>query len=144
MADDRSLAINARLAIPRSELQFKATRSGGPGGQHVNTASTRIELTWDVAASPSLSGAQRGRLLEKLASRLDAQGRLRLVAQGERSQLQNREAAIARFIEVVRRALVVPRTRKPTRPTRASQEKRLREKKQRGELKRERGRRDDG
>ena len=143
MADDRAVRVNAGLAIPRDELQLKATRSGGPGGQHVNTSSTRIELTWDVAGSPTLTDAQRERLLEKLASRLDTEGRLRLVAQGERSQLQNREAVLARLAEVVRRALVIPRRRKPTRPTRASKEKRLREKKQRGQLKRERRRTGD-
>lgn len=143
MADDGAVRVNARLAIPRSELALKATRSGGPGGQHVNTASTRIELVWDVAASPSLSDAQRARLLDKLAPRLDAGGRLRLVSQGERSQLQNREAALERLAGIVRRALVVPRARKATRPTKASREKRLREKKLRGQLKRERRRTGD-
>lgn len=143
MPDDGAVRINARLAIPRAELELKATRSGGPGGQHVNTASTRIELVWDVGASPSLSEAQRERLLVRLDSRLDSNGRLRLVAQGERSQLQNREAAVARFADVVRRALVVPKVRKATKPTRASRERRLQEKKQRGALKRERRRTND-
>jgi ribosome-associated protein len=106
----------------------------------VNTSSTRIELTWNVATSPSLWEDERSRLLDKLAHRLDGDGRLRIVAQGERSQLQNREAAIARFAEVVAKALVVPRRRKATRPTKASKEKRLQEKKQRGAIKRERRR----
>ncbi len=143
MADDGEIRINARLAVPRGELELKATRSGGPGGQHVNTSSTRIELVWDVASSPSLTEVQRERLLTRLASRLDSQGRLRLVAQGERSQLQNREAALTRFADVVRRALVVPKARKATKPTRASKERRLQQKKQRGQLKRERRRRTD-
>jgi ribosome-associated protein len=144
MADDGALRINDRLAIPRSELEFKATRSGGPGGQHVNTASTRIELTWNVADSASLTEPQRRRLIEQLGPRLDSGARLRVVSQEERSQLQNRESAAARLAELVRRALVVPRKRKPTRPTKASKEQRLREKKQRSELKRERRRdRDD-
>lgn len=143
MTDDGLIPINARLAIPRAELELKATRSGGPGGQHVNTSSTRIELVWNVTSSPSLWEDERVRLLEKLAHRLDGEGQLRIVAQGERSQLQNREAAIARFAEVVAKALVVPKRRKATRPTKASKEKRLQGKKQRGALKRERQRRID-
>lgn len=138
MASDEPLRINDHLAIPMAEFELRATRSGGPGGQHVNTSSTRIELVWDVAASPSLDEAQRTRLLERLASRLDSAGRLRLVAQGERSQLRNREAVLARLATVVRQALVVPRKRKATRPTKASKEKRLTQKKQRGQLKRQR------
>ncbi len=143
MTDDGLIPINARLAIPRAELELKATRSGGPGGQHVNTSSTRIELVWNVTTSPSLWEDERIRLLDKLAHRLDGEGRLRIVSQGERSQLQNREAAIARFAEVVAKALVVPKRRKATRPTKASKEKRLQGKKQRGALKRERQRRMD-
>jgi ribosome-associated protein len=143
MTDDGPIPINARLAIPRDELELKATRSGGPGGQHVNTSSTRIELTWNVAKSPSLWEDERARLLAKLAHRLDSAGQLRIVAQGERSQLQNREAALARFAEVVAKALVVPKRRKATRPTKASKEKRLENKKQRSALKRERQRRSD-
>lgn len=137
------ITINARLAVPRSELEIRATRSGGPGGQHVNTSSTRIELVWSVAESPSLGDADRARLLDKLAHRLDGEGHLRIVAQGERSQLQNREAAIVRFAEVVRRALVVPKRRKPTRPTAASKERRLQAKREQSARKRERRRRTD-
>ena len=143
MTDDGQIPINARLSIPRDELELKATRSGGPGGQHVNTSSTRIELVWNVALSPSLWEDERARLLEKLAHRLDSEGRLRIVAQGERSQLQNREAAVARLAEVVAKALVVPKRRKATRPTKASKEKRLQGKKLRSNLKRERQRRSD-
>src|SRR5688500_16831146 len=68
---DDAIPITEGLAIPRAELEFRATRSGGPGGQHVNTSSTRIELTWNVASSPSLSDAQRARIQEKLANRID-------------------------------------------------------------------------
>jgi ribosome-associated protein len=143
MTDAGLIPINARLAIPRDELELKATRSSGPGGQHVNTSSTRIELVWNVSNSPSLWEDERARLLDKLASRLDGEGRLRIVAQGERSQLQNREAAIARFAEVVAKALVVPKRRKATRPTKASKEKRLQGKKLRSNIKRERQRRND-
>jgi ribosome-associated protein len=143
MTDAGLIPINARLAIPRDELELKATRSGGPGGQHVNTSSTRIELVWNVTSSPSLWEDDRARLLDKLAPRLDGEGRLRIVAQGERSQLQNREAALARFAEVVAKALVVPKRRKATRPTKASREKRLQAKKLRSNIKRERQRRND-
>lgn len=143
MDDPSVLQINGRLAIPRSELRYAASRSGGPGGQHVNTSSTRIELWWDVAASPALSEDQRQRLLSRLASRLDRSGRLRIVSAAHRSQLQNREAATDRFREIVAEALVVPKVRRATRPTRTSREARLRHKKERGALKRERRRRDD-
>jgi ribosome-associated protein len=138
MADDDPIAVGKTLTIPRAELLLKATRSGGPGGQHVNTSSTRIELVWDVASSPSLDDAQRAHLMARLASRLDSQGKLRLVAQDERSQLRNREAAIARFIAVVARGLIVPRKRKRTRPPAASKRARLESKRKRGALKRDR------
>lgn len=142
--DDRSaLRVNGRLAIPRSELRYVATRSGGPGGQHVNTSSTRIELWWDVAGSPSLTDLQRTRLLERLASRLDAGGRLRVVASAHRSQLQNRDAATDRLRELVAEALVVPKVRRATKPSRAAREARLQEKRRQSTLKRERRRRDD-
>lgn len=143
MTDEGPIPINARLAIPRQELEFRATRSGGPGGQHVNTSSTRIELVWNVAESPTLYEDDRVRLLEKLAPRLDGDGRLRIVAQSERSQLRNREAALERFREVIAKALVVPKRRKATKPTKASREKRLESKRQRSTLKRERKRRTD-
>ncbi len=144
MDEADGIRVNARLTVPRSELVLKATRSGGPGGQHVNTSSTRIELVWDITQSAVLEEAQRARLLEKLAARLDGEGRLRIVAQEERSQLRNREAALARFATTVRRALVVPRPRKPTKPTKASKERRLDAKKRRGKLKRDRRTTEDG
>jgi ribosome-associated protein len=140
MSDDDVIRVSGSVAIPRDELTFRATRSGGPGGQHVNTSSTRIELVWDLASSPSVTEAQRVHLLKRLASRLDSAGELRIVAQDERSQLRNREAAIARFRDVVARALVVPKTRKPTRPSRAAKAARLDDKKKRGALKRDRRR----
>jgi len=138
MDDTAFLRINGRLAIPRAELHFQASRSGGPGGQHVNTSSTRIELWWNIATSPALTEEQRTRLRTRLASRLDGEGRLRLVSSAHRSQLQNREAVLARLREVVAEGLKVPKVRKPTRPTRASKERRLVEKKRRGETKRDR------
>ncbi len=94
MADDDWIEVIPSLRIPRSELVLRATRSGGPGGQHVNTSSTRIELTWDVAGSLSLPDETRAWLLKRLAARLDTSGQLRLVAQEERSQLRNRETVL--------------------------------------------------
>jgi ribosome-associated protein len=135
--------IHPTLSIPLGELVLRASRSSGPGGQHVNTSSTRIELTWDIAASNSLDDEVRARLLAVLAPRLGGGSVLRIVALGERSQARNRADAIARFQDIVRRAAAVPRRRRATKPTRASQERRLRDKKARGDLKRDRNRRDD-
>jgi ribosome-associated protein len=143
MSESDAIPITPRLAIPRDEVTLRATRSSGPGGQHVNTSSTRVELTWNVAASPSLSLEQRERLLAKLAPRLDGSGTLRVVAQSERSQLRNRDEAITRFAAIVAQALVVPKTRRPTRPTKAAKRERLDDKRKRGALKKERKRRDD-
>src|SRR3954454_22002228 len=94
---DGFLEITPSFQLPLAELEYSASRSGGPGGQHVNTSSTRIELWWDVANSPSLSPEQRELLLQRLATRLDADGRLRLVSSNSRSQLRNREAATERL-----------------------------------------------
>jgi ribosome-associated protein len=130
------VAINDSLWIPRSELTFRATRSGGPGGQHVNTSSTRVELVWEVAASPSLSEEQRERILARLANRISGEGVMLVASSEHRSQLQNKEAAVARFAELLREALVVPKARRKTRPTRASREERLRAKQHRSSVKR--------
>ena len=139
MSDD-ALLVGPELTIPRAELQYRASRAGGPGGQHVNTSSTRIELLWDLTRSTSVSDEQRARLVEKLAARLDADGMVRVVASDRRSQLQNREAAEERLVSLVRQALVVPKRRRATKPTKASREKRLAEKKHRSERKKDRRR----
>lgn len=133
------LRINSTLTIPAAELTFRATRSGGPGGQHVNTSATRIELTWDVAGSPSLDDTRRNRIMSRLSNRIDGRGTLRLVEGGSRSQLQNREAVTARFIALLAEALETRRPRRKTRVPRAAKEKRLREKKRRSETKKKRG-----
>jgi ribosome-associated protein len=140
MSDDEPLEIGPDLRLPRAELEYRASRSGGPGGQHVNTSSTRVEVWWNVAASPTLSDAQRSRLLAALATRLDGEGRLRLVSSGSRSQLRNREDVTERLREVVARALVVPKRRKATKPSRAAKAARLEAKRRRSALKRERRR----
>ena len=129
------LFVDPTLTIPRSELEARATRSGGAGGQHVNTSSTRIELLWNVRASAALTHEMRDRVMAKLATRIDGDGVLRVVASDRRSQKQNRDEAESRLAELVRRALVVPKKRRPTKPSRASKEARLSEKKRRGERK---------
>ncbi len=134
------LDITPTLLLPLAELSYQATRSGGPGGQHVNTSSTRIEVWWDIAGSPTLTEEQRARLLAQLATRLDATGRLRIVASESRSQLRNREAATERLREVVAAALVVPKRRKKTKPSRAAKAARLDAKRRRSDTKRERRR----
>jgi ribosome-associated protein len=135
---DGYLEITPRLSLPLSELDYRATRSGGPGGQHVNTSSTRIELWWDIGTSPTVTDEQRGRLLTRLATRLDGEGRLRIVASESRSQLRNREAATERLREVVAAALAVSKPRKRTRPSRAAKAARLEAKRRRSATKRER------
>ena len=130
------------LVIPRHELELRATRAGGPGGQHVNTSSTRVEVIWNVRRSGALSDDERARVVSRLASRLDGDGNLRVVGSEYRSQARNREAAIERLAEVVRKALHVPKSRKKTRPTRSAIEKRLDEKKRLASKKRNRRLRD--
>jgi len=133
-----ALFVNSDLSIPRFELTFRATRAGGPGGQHVNTSSTRVELLWSLGRSRAVSDEQRGRLREKLAERLDAQGNVRVVASAFRSQLRNRQDAEERLAALIRRALTVPKSRKKTRPSRSAVESRLRTKRKVSEKKKER------
>ncbi len=134
------LVVNSHVRIPRTELDVRATRSGGPGGQHVNTSSTKIELRWQPGASVALSDAQRERVLIALAPKLDTEGWLRLTASEHRSQLQNREAAEARLVALLKGALVVPKVRRATKPTFTSKVKRLESKSQRSDVKQKRKR----
>src|SRR2546421_492768 len=133
--DGDGLRVNAHVVIPREELVARATRSGGAGGQHVNTSSTRIELLWNPTLSRAVDDAQRARGLERLAARVDAEGNVRVVASDTRSQRQNRELAESRLAELVRRALLVPKVRRATKPSRASKEARLANKKRTSEKK---------
>ncbi|MBL8958427.1 MAG: aminoacyl-tRNA hydrolase [Gemmatimonadetes bacterium] len=130
------------FSIPDDELVFKATRSGGAGGQHVNTSSTRIEVSWCPGQSRVLSEAQRQRVATALATRLDSEGWLRIVSSETRSQVQNRERAVARLHELMRRALVVPKARRATKPSRAAKQARLDDKRASAKRKAERRRRD--
>ena len=132
------LEITAGVTIPESELDARATKSSGPGGQHVNTSSTRVELVWRLTESRAVNEAQRRRIHEKLTARLDADGNLRVVASDTRSQRQNRALAEDRLVILVRRALAIPKPRKQTRPTQGSVERRLSDKHRRADVKRER------
>jgi ribosome-associated protein len=132
MDDGAGLRVNRRLVLPPAELVWRFSASGGPGGQHANTANTRVELAFDVAASAALGPRQRARLLDRLGPRV------RVVVSDERSQARNREIALQRLAERLRDALAVERARQPTRPTEASRERRLRDKRARSERKAER------
>lgn len=136
--NERIVRITNTVSIPTSELQFRFARSSGPGGQHVNRSATQVELLFDVAHSPSLSEAQRQRVLSRLRSRIDQEGVLHLVSQETRSQLRNREEVVERFQVLMREALRVPKRRLPTHPTPAARERRLKEKRRRSEIKRDR------
>ena len=138
MPSEDDLTLDPARPIPRSELTYRASRAGGAGGQHVNTSSTRIELLWNVRTTAALDEEARGRVLEKLSSRIDGEGFIRVVSSARRSQIQNREAAEARLVELVRQALVVQKRRRPTKPSRGAKEARLTEKKKRGDTKRQR------
>jgi ribosome-associated protein len=128
MADDVPLKITETLSIPPNELHFQFSRSGGPGGQHVNRSATQVELTFDVMHSPSLSEAQRARILSALKTYIDGRGTLHLSAQTTRSQHRNRAEVIERFQRLLQRALHVPKRRVPTRPPPQAKEQRLSEK----------------
>ena len=130
------LPVRGSLVIPAAELSWRFSRSGGPGGQSVNTTDSRVELSWDLAASSVLSPVQRQRALTRLAGRLN-DGVVSVDASEHRSQLRNRVAAETRLAALVADAIgPPPRPRRPTRPSRAAKERRIIEKKRRGEIKR--------
>ena len=132
--------ITQDLAVPPAELQYRFTRSGGPGGQNVNRTSTQVELTFDVLHSPSLNDEQRARIIRALRRRIDSGGVLHVVSHSTRSQLENREDATRRFADLLAAALKPVTPRKRTRPGRAAAEKRMESKKKRAETKRTRKR----
>ena len=130
------LEVRGSVVIPEAELQWRFSRSSGPGGQSVNTTDSRVELSFDLAGTEALAPVLKQRALAALADRL-VDGVLTVVAAEHRSQLQNRRAARARLTGLLRQATAPPpRSRRPTRPTRASQERRIAAKKRRGETKR--------
>jgi ribosome-associated protein len=128
--------ITPEIAVPLAELEFRASRASGPGGQGVNTTDSRVELRFDLAGSPSLPPEARERALCRLGPRLGADGVLRVVAQAQRSQLANRRAAVERFAELLAAALHAPKARRPTRPGRAAAARRVEGKRRRSDTKR--------
>lgn len=138
--DADALDITPQVRIPMHEIVLTAISGGGPGGQHVNKSATRIALQWNVRTTQALRDEQRERVLTQLASRLDTDGQLRIVAGEYRSQQQNRRAALARLQQLIARALVVPRVRRATRPSRGAVQERLTDKRKRAETKRQRRR----
>jgi ribosome-associated protein len=131
---DDPMPVAPGVAIPLREIDLRTSRSSGPGGQHANVTASRVEAVFDVAASPSLTEAQRRRVMAKVGPRLTA------VAQDARSQARNRELALERLRARLASALAVPRARRPTRPTRASRRARLESKRRRSQTKAQRRR----
>ena len=129
-APKRGIRVTRSVSLPISEIELRVSRSSGPGGQHAQKSSTRVEAVFDVEASSALSDVQKRRVVGRVGPVL------RAVAQDERSQTRNRELAVARLVEKLRAALFVPRLRKPTTPTAASRERRLAGKKRRAKTKR--------
>ena len=138
VAAENLLQVNDTLSIPRSELDVRVSRASGAGGQHVNKTSSRVEIFWSIPGSRALSEEQRSRLLEKLASKLTTEGSIRVVASDMRSQSRNRDLAEERLADLVRRALIIPKKRRATKPTRAAKEARLDSKKKHSTKKRDR------
>jgi ribosome-associated protein len=131
------LRVSDRVTIPATELYWRFSRSSGPGGQGVNTTDSRVELSWNLATTTALPTPLKERALRRLAGRL-TDGVITIAASEFRSQLRNREAAAARLAALVERAIVPPRPRRPTRPSKGSVERRIAEKKHRGRIKRDR------
>jgi ribosome-associated protein len=132
------VAVRPGVTIPWAELTLRAITGSGPGGQHVNRSATRVVLTWHPGRSAAFTPAQQAHVVARLGGRLEGDGTLRIVAGEHRSQQQNRAEALERLSGLVSRALVVPRPRQATRPTRASVERRLSDKRERGARKRDR------
>lgn len=135
------IEITDDISISESEISFTASRSSGPGGQNVNKVSTRVTLRFDLEASPHFTAEQKQRIRERLATRINKQGILSVSSQRERSQSANRGAASARLAELLRQALEVDPERRPTKIPRGVHRRRLKDKRQRSQIKRRRSRR---
>ena len=129
------IRVNQNLSILEEELKFKASRSGGPGGQNVNKVASRVILLFDVDQSANLSEDQKKRIRKRLANRINKEGILRVVSQQHRTQLANRKAALDRFLELMVQALRKQRPRRQTKLPRSAKRRRLEEKARRGQLK---------
>jgi ribosome-associated protein len=127
--------ITPEIEIPVEELEFRTSRSSGPGGQGVNTTDSRVELRFDLAGSPSIPPEAKERAMRRLASRVDSAGRLRLVAQNQRSQLANRRDATERLAAMLASAVAAPRARRPTRPSATAAARRVESKRRRASTK---------
>lgn len=141
---DSQLQITPNLTIPEHEIEFSASRSGGPGGQHVNKTSTRVTLAFDVESSQALTREQKNMLWRRLGNKLTSEGVLKVVSSETRSQFSNRELAKKRLAELLHEALTPPKPRRKTRPPKAANEKRIQEKKKTGEKKTMRGKVEQG
>ncbi|WNJ93429.1 alternative ribosome rescue aminoacyl-tRNA hydrolase ArfB [Bosea sp. 685] len=129
------IQVTPSIAIDESELEESFVRASGPGGQHVNKVSSAVQLKFDIRRSPSLPNDVAVRLMKLAGSRLTQDGVIVIVAQAQRSQKRNREEARERLLELIREAAVRPQTRRPTKPTKASKEKRLVSKDKRASIK---------
>ena len=134
----RDIVVSPRLTIPAGELGLAFARSGGSGGQNVNKVSSKVELRWNPATSGALGEADRQWLLQQLANRLTGDGTLIVVSQLTRDQIKNRDDAASKLALIVRTALERPKTRRATKPSRASKRRRVEAKKHRGEIKKNR------
>jgi ribosome-associated protein len=130
--DGESIRVTRSVVLPLAEVKLRFSRSSGPGGQHAQKSETRVEAVFDVEESKALTDVQKRRVVSR------AGPTLRAIAQDERSQLQNRELAVERLVEQLRNALRVERRRVPTKPTAASRERRLEQKRRRADVKRQR------
>lgn len=137
-ASDPFLTVTPAIRVPHAELRFQMSRSSGPGGQNVNKVNTRVQMWWDFAESAVLPEDVRTRFLAQNGTRITKEGSLLLECQEFRTQLANRKACLDELATLIRRALVRPKKRRPTKPTRGSKERRLKAKKERSQRKSER------
>ena len=136
MSDD--LRINGKVTIPAAELQWTTSRSGGPGGQHVNKTNSKVTLEWNVDTSSAISDTKKARIKSRLAKRITSEGLLKVSASGSRSQKANLEDARERMADMIREAMKVAKRRKKTKPSKRAKRKRVENKRRRGDLKKSR------